>query len=298
MNQSIQWLYSQTQPQLNNGTETMQCYLCATSCSEQHTVTRGLADTFNSHYLAGCPTSLYLCDACQWYFDNKAGHPEFRKMSLIVERTTWQNWPREQMKDDILHALQCGVEEDCYLVVSLTKKKHVLLQAPMNAARSKALAIQIEEQVAHLNLATWQLIEKPFMALLDLGHGKGEILSGNLYGQTFKKHGQWQHALLLSNALEQWRNSPQIELYSYVTIIEKETQEDVGQQPTTNAGDGTRTISAGTRDQKDSSRTASRRVERHRQRVPEQVPNGNLENVRGESGGSGQDYQQLDFFSL
>jgi hypothetical protein len=294
MNKSIGWLYSQFQN--DNSIGTAQCYLCATRCTEQHTVARGLADTFNSHYLAACPTSAYLCDACQWYFDNKAGHPEFRKMSLIVQPHSWQNWQREQMKDDILHALRHGLEEDCYLVISLSKKKHVLLQAPLNATRSHQLSIQVEEQVAHLNLSIWEAIEMPFMGLLQLGHGKGEILSGNLYGQTLKKHGQWDWALLLSRQLEQWRNSPQIELYSYITIVEKEEKDATGERPS--AGDGPGAISAGTRDTKSSSKPAESRVERHRQRISEQVSHGDLENVRRESSDGGTNYEQLDLFSL
>lgn len=218
-------------------------------------------------------------------------------MSLIVGASTWYNWQREQMKDDILNILQNGAKEDCYLVISLSKKKHILLQAPLNAARSREVAIQVEEQVAHFDLATWQLIEKPFMGLLLLGHGKGEILSGNLYGNSLKKHGQWQNALLLNNALEQWRNSPQIELYSYVTIVEtKEKQEESAISDNSRNGPGA--ISAGTRDTKDSSKSTTSRVERHRQRVSQQVSHGDLENVRGESSDSSEDYQQLDLFSL
>jgi len=198
------------------------------------------------------------------------------------------------MKADIVRWLSDDLDNDAYLVVSLSKKKHILLQAPMNAKGSRELAIQVEEQVAHMTLSEWQHIDNAFMALLRLGHNKGEILSGNLYGQTLRKHGRIVEALMWSNELEPWRKSPQIELLSYVTIFEKGHEID---------GDGTTTgnsaiIREGTGYQADSINLASGRVERHRQRVPQQVPDGDLENVRGKSSNSSTDYTQLDLFSL
>jgi hypothetical protein len=216
-------------------------------------------------------------------------------MSLIVCRNSWQNWARDSMKQDIARWLRDGLEQDSYLVVSLTKKKHILLQAQINSATSRFLSIQLEEQVAHVTFDTWQQIETPFLRLLQLGHGKGEILSGNLYANTLRKHGQLAEALALNSALRPWRSSPQIELYSYVTLVEKEVAPHDG---TGTTGGATTSVSAGTRDTQDSSIVASGRVERHRQGISEQVSDGNLENVRGKSGGSKQDYEQLDLFSL
>ncbi len=189
------------------------------------------------------------------------------------------------MKQDITRWLVDGLDEDSYLVVSLSKKKHILLQAPMNAAGSRDLAIQVEEQVAHVRLGDWQLINRMFMSLLLLGHGKGEILSGDLYGQTLRKHGRLAEALMYSQQLEPWRKSPQIELLSYVTIVDKgETIVD---------GNGTnRSIPEGTGNHASSSGTAPSRLERDRQGVSEQVSDGDLANVRGESSDSGKDNNQ------
>lgn len=198
------------------------CYLCGSPCPETYTVAKGLADTFNSHYLAHAPSSSFLCPACQWYFDNSQGlHPEFRKMSLVVTSTSWYTWQRERMKNDILSWLTQGISEQAYLVISLSKKKHILLQSPLNVAGSRTLSLQIEEQVAHFTLDDWLYIDERFMRLLALGHGKGEILSGDLYTSMLRKHGQIGEALLLSAQLDPWRSSAPIELVSYVTIVEK-----------------------------------------------------------------------------
>lgn len=185
---------------------------------------RGIAETFNSHYLCRCPSSPWLCAPCQWYFDSKAGHPDFRKMSLIVHEQGWINWQRTDMKTEIGLWLSHGLEVDAYLVVSLTKKKHILLQAPLNSKRTKVLSIQIEEQQAHIDQTTWGIMNHSFMALLALGHNKGEILSGDLYGNTLRKHGQLKEALLHSRMLEPYRNSAALQLLSYTTIVEKESE--------------------------------------------------------------------------
>ena len=116
MNSAISWLYAQFVGQPEPGAQS--CYLCGAACTEQRRVAKGLADTFNSHYLAACPSSPYLCAACAWYFDSKAAHPDFRKMSLIVARDSWQQWPREQMAADIERWLSDGLEADPYLVVT------------------------------------------------------------------------------------------------------------------------------------------------------------------------------------
>lgn len=194
------------------------------------------------------------------------------------------------MKSDILKWLTNGLPHDAYLVVSLTKKKHILLQSPMNAAGSCEIAIQVEEQVAHLYLSDWMHIDNAFMALLHLGHNKGEIRSGDLYGQTLRKHGCVAEALRWSNELEPWRKSPQIELLSYVTIFEKGNDIDGLES---RAGD----LREGIGDTKDSLAAAKSRVVRNRQRVPQQVPDGDLEDVRGKSGSFSTDYEQLSLFS-
>jgi hypothetical protein len=285
----IQWLHSQFIGSIPNGNEI--CYLCGASCTKQHSVTKGIADTFNSHYLAKVPSSSVLCSACWWYFNDKE-HPEFRKMSLVVCCDSWQNWQREAMKSAIERWLHDGLEADSYLVVSLSKKKHILLQAQMNAAGSRELAIQVEEQVAHLSLDIWQQIDTAFMNLLILGHNKGEILSGDLYGQTLRKHGRLAEAMMHSQQLEPWRKSPQIELLSYTTIYEK------GQEAIDGSTARNDILRERTGDQKDSVSTPQSRVERDRQRVPQQVPHGDLENVRGKSSNGSKDHEQLSLFSF
>jgi uncharacterized protein YlaI len=218
------WLYLQHEGIMLSGNE--RCYLCGVSCTEAHDIQKSIADTFNSHYLARAPSSRYLCDACHWYLDSKAGHADFRKMSLIVSRHTWRNWQQKVMKQDIREWLEDGLPEESYLVVSLTKKKHILLQAPLNGKGSKRLAIQIEEQMAHVDLCSWTAIEVSFMRLIALGHGKGEILRGELYCATLRKHGQLLEAMKLSDQLNEWRHSPIITLYSYITPLEGRDDRD------------------------------------------------------------------------
>jgi hypothetical protein len=293
INHPIHWLHSQFVRLEPSGSK--HCYLCGSLCTDEYTVQKGIADTFNSHYLARFPSSPVLCVACWWYFNDKKEHPDFRMMSLVVCRNSWQNWPRETMKADMTKWLEHGLEHDAYLAVSLSKKKHILLQAPMNAASSRELAIQVEEQVAHLSLSEWQHMDDLFMKLVLLGHNKGEILSGDLYGQTLKKHGHFKEALMYSNELEEWRKSPQIELLSYVTIVDRGEQinDGSGIEP---SGGSTTGIREGAGDQANSSSPAPRRVERNRQRVSQQVSNGDLENVRGKSSDGSADYEQLSLF--
>lgn len=260
----IQWLYQQFGGEVIAGDAS--CYLCGANCSQEQTVARGIAETFNSHYLARSPSSSYLCAACAWYFSSSAGHPDFRKMSLVVERDSWHNWERPAMKGDILHTLQCGVDTDVFLIVSLSKKKHILLQAPLNVANACTLSIQVEEQVAHISLGMWEHMDAAFMRLVQLGHNKGEILSGNLYGNTLKKHGQLAEALLLSKQLEPYRHSAALELLSYVTIVEKGETDG-----TSESGNGT---------DRDGSQPAQSSMEPDRRGIQVEIQNGNLVAVR------------------
>jgi len=265
MNHPIHWLYQQF---IGGLPETaLRCYLCgAWSAEERYPLAKGIADTFNSHYLAQCPSSLWLCAACQWYFDGKAGHPDFRKMSLYIGKDGWEDWQRPLMKPLINHWLRYGLPFDMYLACSLSKKKHILLQAPLNAHGTKMLAIQVEEQVAHLDYATWEYMDRRFMALLRLGHNKGEILSGDLYGNTLRKHGQVGQALALSQQLAPYRESADLELVSYVTIIDKEKED--GGTDTGPTGDG---------DHQDSSHAPQSRVESDQPGIQEPLPHGHLD---------------------
>ncbi len=266
MSYPIHWLYQQFIGAISIGQAL--CYLCGTSCPEKYIVAKGLADTFNSHYLARCPSSSYLCAACQWYFDSKAGHPDFRKMSLMVWKTGWKQWERATMKQDIADTVSGGTTEDVYLVVSLSKKKHILLQAPLNSQGTRLLAIQVEEQVAYIDQSTWQVINRSFMHLLGLGHNKGEILSGNLYSNTLRKHGQIKEAMNHSQMLAPYRNSPQLELLSYVTIMEDKDETNI-------TGDG---------DDQGSSLAPEGSLDTDQSRLQEQVSHGHLDTIREQRG--------------
>lgn len=274
--QALHWLFQQTGNAVEAGVEA--CYLCDADCTQAHHVGKAIADTFNSHFLARRRSSSYLCDACAWYLDSKAGHPDFRKMSLIVAEHSWRQWQRSEMKADIERWLRDGLEEDGYLVVSLTKKKHILLQAPLNAGGvPSGLAIQVEEQVAYVGAASWQQITHPFTALLALGHGKGEILSGELYAHTLRKHGRLSEAFQWSKQLDQWRNSALIELYSYVTILEERENKQDG------SGGGDRTLSerSGDATNRYRSTTLAGGLEIDRFRLQKPVPGRDLETIRG-----------------
>src|SRR5581483_2400129 len=273
METPTRWLSQQSGHDIQPGNQV--CYLCGESCAEGHLVSTSIAETFNSHSLAQCRSSASLCAACAWYLDSKAGHPDFRKMSLVVMRSSWRNWQRADMRADIERWLAHGLEEDAYLVVSLTKKKHILLQSPLNAGGGPSgLAVQVEENRAYFGPAEWQAVAQPFTRLLSLGHQKGEILSGNLYAGTLRKHGQLEETLRLSERLSPWRNSPLIELYSYVTLLEEKGTEDfdgIGRdQPGTGDGapDGSRASADG-------------RVEKRRSRIQEPLPRRNLAPIRG-----------------
>jgi hypothetical protein len=284
MHNPLHWLFQQAGQAITPGAHL--CYLCGHDCTESHLVSKVIADTFNSHWRAQCRSSAFLCDACAWYLDSKAGHADYRKMSLVVTETIWRNWQRADMKTDIARWLASGIEEDAYLVVSLSKKKHILLQAPLNAGRVPSLAIQVEEQQAYFGASDWHTIEQPFMALLALGHNKGEILSGDLYANTLRKHGQLSEAMRLNTQLDPWRKSALIELYSYTTIIEdKETKQDDGD------GRGDPTERPGPRDATDRRSIApvDGGMEEHRPRVQESVPSGDLATIRGAHSSGGKD---------
>lgn len=272
MNHPIHWLFSQFGGTCVSGQRV--CYLCGTPCDELHSVAKGIADTFNSHYLARCPSSPSLCPACYWYLADRS-HPDFRKMSLMVWETGWKQWARTDMKADIEGTLQHGMGEDAYLVCSLSKKKHILLQAPLNTAGAKMLAVQVEEQVAYLDYSAWEYLDRRFMALLALGHNKGEILSGNLYGNTLRKHGRIDDALRFSAELEPYRNSAALDLLSYVTIIDKESEE------TLDASNTRRTAAT----PEHGSGSAVGGLDADRRRIQSAVPHGHLDAVRDQHSG-------------
>lgn len=273
MNHPIHWLYSQ-----HGGAQSetsLRCYLCgAWSAQERYPVAKGIADTFNSHFLAKAPSSPWLCAACHWYFNDKS-HPDFRKMSLIVAEQRWHNWQRTDMKTEIGIWLSAGLEADAYLVCSLSKKKHILLQAPLNTAGAKMLAVQVEEQIAYLDYSAWEYLDRRFMALLALGHNKGEILSSNLYGNTLRKHGRIDDALRFSAELEPYRNSAALDLLSYVTIIDKESEE------TLDASNTRRTAAT----PEHGSGSAVGGLDADRRRIQSAVPHGHLDAVRDQHSG-------------
>lgn len=273
MTHPITWLYQQSGGILTPGAHT--CYLCGTSCDGQYTVKTGIADTFNSHFLARCPSSPVMCAACHWYLAER-NHPEFRKMSLIVTESRWLNWQREEMKGLLGQRLRYGLFEATYLVASLTKKKHILLQAPLNPPACTVLAVQVEEQVAYLSYETWEYLDRRFMALLAMGHNKGEILSGQLYSHTLRKHNRIADALRLSAELEPYRGSALLDLLSYVTIVDKNSEEESEKEDDDTTPDAADAAGHGRRPALDG-------LDGDRRRVQGALPHGHLDAVREQS---------------
>lgn len=229
-----------------------------------------------------------MCAACAWYLDNSAGHPAFLKMSLIVQQDSWRNWQRADMKADMTRWLTDGLDAESYLVVSLTKKKHILMQAPCNAASTRTLSIQVEENRATLDLDTWRTMDAAFLALLQMGHHKGEILSGTLYAYTLRKHGQVARALRLSSQLEPFRQSPELELLSYVTIVDEVVTQESEETSATARGTGDdEQTGAGDGDHSSRGIAAQSGLEPDRQRVQIKVSRRDMDAVRDQRGGSG-----------
>lgn len=161
-------------------------------------------------------------------------------MSLIVCPDAWRQWHREEMRPELTLWLREGLTNDAYLIISLVcrklssgtlvwkgnHKKHILLQAPLNAKGSTTLALQVEEQQIYLDYSTWEYLERRYLALLALGHGKTEVYTGNLYPYVLRQHGRISDALRLSAELEPYRGSALLDLLSYVTIVDKNSEEE------------------------------------------------------------------------
>jgi hypothetical protein len=284
MDRPQSWLFAQAGGTVQEGPAI--CYLCGRACGMTYPVGNGIAETFNSHWLARCRSSAWLCAACAWYLDGKADHPDFRKMSLVVSPSSYRVWQRADMKADLARWLVAGLEEDCYLVVSLTKKKHLLLQAPPNARGARTLAIQVEEKLAYVDAASLAAVEQPFLALLALGHAKGEILSGELFTSVLRKHGRLREALHWSKQLERWRSSALLELYSYTTILDE--QDKKGPLDDDESGPGGRSVAGSTGGSAGGDAPAHGGVsstfcdlEVGRPRLQSDIPGGNLATIRG-----------------
>lgn len=203
------------------------CLLCGISCGPGTVpVKEVIRDTFTNHGMCRAPHSRAVCPACGHYFNHRwlpAGFKkpaEYRLLSIRILTDRMEMWPRERMRPNLETMLRDGCPE-CVLVVSLSKKKHLLPFAPVNPP-SRSFAVQVEEETVQLSAGAWFPLAQAFDALLALDIPKGAILAGNYHHAGLRK-APLAEVLRWDAAIAPWRPSGLLTLLSYVTLLEEKS---------------------------------------------------------------------------
>lgn len=203
------------------------CLLCGCSCGTDCVLAlQVLRATFTNHGMARCSASDMVCPACNHYFNYRwlpegfKKPAEYRLLSMRVFADRMEPWPRLAMRGDLETMLREGCPE-CLLIVSLSKKKHLLPLSPVNAA-GRVFSIRVEEETVELSSGAWFRAAYAFDSLVALGMPKGAILAGNYHHVALRKT-SLAEVLRWDAVLAPWRPSAFLTLLSYVTVTEEKS---------------------------------------------------------------------------
>lgn len=225
------------------------CFCCGYRNGE-NLVSECLTSYFTDKALARIPTSKYLCDFCAnaiklrcWYFNPNRDkwvklfargwsslYQDDRLISPTIEgeRTEGKdtmpivsNLPtRIQIRDWLVHP----PEPPFLIAISESGQKHILPWAQQGYSRDY-YPVQFEMSTVWIDRAKLIEIMEHFEALMGLGFGKTEILTGEYRSENLKNNlADWFD---IENAIEQYRGSRLFELVAHVVQAPEKPQEPI-----------------------------------------------------------------------
>jgi len=210
------------------------CYLCGKPGNQP----LSLKDSFTAHSIAKCPDSKYLCDRCHWVIPLRCWYfnPNKNAWSKLFSRNWSWLFQGEKLLSPVIEGTRGEGKEELPIVSSLATRAEIrdwlmnppeppftitvaesgqkhLLPFAQEALSRDYFPVLFEMDIVYIS-DSFKSVLGQFEALMGLGFGKTEILTGEYRSETLKSClEQWDK---IESSLAHQRGSRMFELVSHV----------------------------------------------------------------------------------
>lgn len=207
---SSRWLYRHhTQQKVALGRQI--CAVCGLPTATGVATAKVLRPTFTDIAALRCPRSSVVCAACEWYMGNQ----EIRRSSWWLTEEVATEVDKGEWHTLLLEHLAHPPARDSYYLITVTKRKHLALYAPLNMAGNPMRRVRFEVSTLDLHPALWPAL--PAAAhQLRTRHSWKEIQADS-YNSYFAA--QWPaiaHFAALRNTVRPYLHTPYLDLAQFV----------------------------------------------------------------------------------
>jgi len=200
------------------------CAVCGLPTTSETRVQTVLRPTFTDIALLRRPESRHVCPACAWYFD----HQEVRRANWWLAADGATEIARGDLRRVIDEQLATPPAADGYLLITVSKRKHIALRAPLNLAGSHARRVQFETDTLTLHAADWFRLTAAVDALRVV-HTWQEILADNY--QSWRV-GRWANVaeFVAARAVARpYLRTPYLDIVKFVSVVGQKDAGDTGE---------------------------------------------------------------------
>lgn len=194
------------------------CAVCGLPMAVGVPVRDVLRKTFTDQAALRAPGCDQACEACAWYFD----HQELRRSSWWLTAGE----ARPLAKGDVGPLLQEHLGRapvvDGYYLITIMKRKHLALWAPLNLARSATLRVRFEVTTVELNYLWLTLVEAAHR--LREFHSWREIQNDDYNAKFLMRWSDPLEFVRLRQVVQPWLRTPYLDLTQYVWTKEEKKQ--------------------------------------------------------------------------
>lgn len=217
---TTRWLYSaHTSQAVSPGRNT--CAICGLPTAAGKPPTAVLRDTFTDYAALRQPRSATVCAACDWYMSRQ----DLRRSSWWLTETAAAPIERVSIRSFLLDQIAHPPPVAGYILITATRRKHLALYAPLNAAGASTRRLRFETATLDIDPATFPALVAAVDALRQ-HHTWQEIATGVYYPANLAKWPTPAAFTAAFTAVRPWLRTPHLNLIRFISTKEAITADE------------------------------------------------------------------------
>lgn len=196
------------------------CAVCGLPAASGQPPKAVLRDTFTDYATLRQPRSPLVCAACDWYMSRQ----DLRRSSWWLTATAAVPLERSGLRAFLLDQLAHPPAEAGYILITITRRKHLALYAPLNASHAQARRLRFETATLDLDARFPHLLAA--VDALRQYHTWQEITTGVYYPANLAKWPAPAAFAQAQAAVHSWLRTPHLNLVRFISTKEALTPDE------------------------------------------------------------------------